>query len=51
MHVFEQMDKGSGKQYNARDLTWSYAELLSALDARNSALNNTNNVDDNIDWF
>ncbi|OLP89465.1 hypothetical protein AK812_SmicGene29068 [Symbiodinium microadriaticum] len=39
MHVYEQIDRNTGKQYNAkafraRDLTWSYAEILTALALR-----------------
>jgi len=37
-HLFEQIDRVSGKQYNAGDLTWSYAETLSALLERESAV-------------
>lgn len=33
-HLYEQIDKNVGQQYNARDLTWSYAEVLSALHVR-----------------
>eukprot|EP00435_Cladocopium_sp_Y103_P046472 s1280_g13.t1 len=36
-HLFEQIDRSSGQQYNAKDLTWSYAELLNALVTRHSA--------------
>jgi len=38
-HVFEQMDKYSGKQYNAEDFTWSYAEVFASLAARADATN------------
>lgn len=34
MHVYEQIDRNTGKQYNAKDLTWSYAEILTALALR-----------------
>jgi len=37
-HLYEQIDKKSGKQWNAKDLTWSYAELLSALQERSQAI-------------
>eukprot|EP00421_Protoceratium_reticulatum_P003194 CAMPEP_0168364624 /NCGR_PEP_ID=MMETSP0228-20121227/4303_1 /TAXON_ID=133427 /ORGANISM="Protoceratium reticulatum, Strain CCCM 535 (=CCMP 1889)" /LENGTH=600 /DNA_ID=CAMNT_0008377389 /DNA_START=57 /DNA_END=1859 /DNA_ORIENTATION=+ len=30
-HLYEQIDKETGGQLNARDLTWSYAEVLDAL--------------------
>jgi len=30
-HLYEQIDKVTGLQYNAKDLTWSYAEVLSAM--------------------
>jgi len=36
-HLFEQIDKDTGRQYNAKDLTWSYAEVLSALAERGEA--------------
>lgn len=34
LHLSEQLDRSSGKQTSASDLTWSYATLLSALQAR-----------------
>jgi len=37
LHLFEQIDRSSGRQYNAKDLTWSYAEVLNALVTRHSA--------------
>mmetsp|Transcript_77970 Transcript_77970/g.252946 ORF Transcript_77970/g.252946 Transcript_77970/m.252946 type:complete len:1172 (-) Transcript_77970:347-3862(-) len=37
-HLFEQIDRNTGKQYNAEDLTWSYAEVLSALRERAAAV-------------
>ena len=37
-HLFEQIDKRKGSQYNAKDLTWSYAEMLGALAQRRVAL-------------
>lgn len=37
-HLWEQIDKKTGKQYNAKDLTWSYAETLGAIVERNRAL-------------
>ena len=37
-HLYEQIDKNTGAQYNAKDLTWSYAETLSALEQRRLAL-------------
>ncbi len=33
-HLSEQIDKNSGKQTNAHDLTWSYAEVLTAMAKR-----------------
>lgn len=33
-HLAEQIDRDSGLQKSAKDLTWSYAETLSAMDAR-----------------
>jgi glucoamylase len=37
-HVSEQIDKNSGFQMSANDLTWSYAEILTALTARENYL-------------
>lgn len=37
MHLFEQIHRDTGLQYNAKDLTWSYAEVLNALVARKMA--------------
>jgi len=36
-HLYEQIDKVTGRQYNAKDLTWSYAEVLDALQDRDGA--------------
>ena len=33
-HMFEQIDKNTGQQISAYDLTWSYAEVLNALKFR-----------------
>lgn len=33
-HMYEQIDKNNGKQISAYDLTWSYAEVLNALNYR-----------------
>ncbi len=44
-HLFEQIDKTSGVQYNAKDLTWSYAELLSALAEREQAVKSLTKLD------
>lgn len=38
-HLWEQVDKNTGKQYNAKDLTWSYAEVLFALWSRLKVVN------------
>jgi GH15 family glucan-1,4-alpha-glucosidase len=38
MHVYEQLDRNTGAQYNAEDLTWSYAEILGAMRERTTAL-------------
>jgi len=35
-HLFEQIDRNTGQQYNAEDITWSYAEVLTALKERES---------------
>lgn len=36
-HLSEQIDRSSGAQASAKDLTWSYATLLSAMQARTQA--------------
>lgn len=36
-HIFEQMDRNSGIQKSAHDLTWSYANILSAMKEREKA--------------
>jgi glucoamylase len=36
-HIFEQMDRISGIQKSAHDLTWSYANILSAMKEREKA--------------
>jgi hypothetical protein len=33
-HMYEQIDKNTGQQISAYDLTWSYAEVLNALSWR-----------------
>jgi len=35
-HMYEQIDKNTGQQISAYDLTWSYAEVLNALKLRDS---------------
>lgn len=35
MHLSEQIDRSTGLQVSARDLSWSYAAVLSALEERN----------------
>lgn len=37
-HIAEQISKTSGAQTSAKDLTWSYANLLSAMKTRKSAV-------------
>ena len=37
-HIAEQIDRNSGSQKSANDLTWSYANLLSAYKARGKAM-------------
>jgi len=37
-HLYEQIDRNTGHQYNAEDLTWSYAEVLTALHERSLAM-------------
>lgn len=38
-HLYEQISKSNGKQIGARDLTWSYAEVIWAMHARNVFFN------------
>lgn len=33
-HIAEQIDRNNGAQKNAKDLTWSYANILSAMKER-----------------
>ena len=35
-HLDEQLDRDSGSQMSAKDLTWSYAEVLNAMAARDA---------------
>lgn len=37
-HIAEQISKTSGQQVSANDLTWSYANILSAIKTRKSAV-------------
>lgn len=37
-HCDEQIDKSTGKQTSAKDLTWSYATVLKAMHARGKAM-------------
>lgn len=36
-HIAEQIDRNNGAQKSAKDLTWSYANLLSAMQFREKA--------------
>lgn len=36
-HIAEQIDRNNGVQKSAKDLTWSYANLLSAMQQRTKA--------------
>lgn len=36
-HIAEQIDRNSGVQKSANDLTWSYANILSAMKEREKA--------------
>lgn len=36
-HIAEQIDRNNGVQKSAKDLTWSYANLLSAMQERSKA--------------
>lgn len=33
-HIAEQIDRNNGQQKSAKDLTWSYANILSAMKER-----------------
>lgn len=37
-HIYEQIDRNVGTQKAAKDLTWSFANILSAMQQRNKAL-------------
>jgi glucoamylase len=37
-HISEQIGRNSGAQTSAKDLTWSYANILSAMQQRKKAL-------------
>ena len=37
-HIAQQIGRNDGKQTSAKDLTWSYANLLSAIKARAEAV-------------
>jgi len=37
-HITEQIDRNSGLQKSAKDLTWSYANILSAMQQRKISL-------------
>lgn len=37
-HIAEQIGKNSGAQTSAKDLTWSYANILSAMQQRGKSL-------------
>lgn len=43
-HLMEQIDRNTGKQMSAKDLTWSYAEVLNAVTARAAAVTTLNTV-------
>lgn len=36
-HIAEQIDRNNGAQKSANDLTWSFANILSAMQARSKA--------------
>ena len=36
-HIAEQIDRNNGNQKSANDLTWSFANILSAMQARDKA--------------
>ena len=37
-HLDEQIDRNTGVQMSAKDLTWSYAEVLNAVTARKAVI-------------
>ena len=37
-HITEQISKQNGSQVSAKDLTWSFANILSAMQARGKAV-------------
>ena len=43
-HLSEQIDKNTGEELSARDLTWSYSNTLCALKIRDSITNYTENM-------
>lgn len=45
MHLYEQIDRQSGKQHNAKDLSWSYAEVLMATLERLKAVSAMQGID------
>lgn len=42
-HLSEQIDKNTGKELSARDLTWSYSNVLCALKIRGGITKYTEN--------
>lgn len=51
-HVAEQIDRNTGVQKSARDLTWSYANILSAMKEREKVTGVFNKkFDESIEWF
>jgi GH15 family glucan-1,4-alpha-glucosidase len=51
MHLNEQIDKDTGIQKSAFDLTWSYASLLKALHRRNNLALKLNTKHENIQFL
>lgn len=43
-HIYEQMDRVTGEQKSAHDLTWSYANILSAMQERSKVKENMSQV-------
>jgi GH15 family glucan-1,4-alpha-glucosidase len=37
-HIYEQIGRNSGLQVSAKDLTWSFANILSAMQQRKQSL-------------
>lgn len=50
-HIDEQISKTTGVQTSAKDLTWSYANILSAMQERKKAVTLVNKQQLKTEWF